>query len=102
MRCPARHETSILTTSLDYRYLHGPAPCLDYATLRDLLDKKGVTWKYYSPPVKGSTGSLWNAFDAIRAVRYGSEWITNVTSDNQQIFDDIAGGYATGRFVVRS
>ena len=75
---------------------------MDYATLRDLLDKKGVSWKYYSPPVKGSTGSLWNAFDAIRAVRYGSEWGTNVTFNNKQIFDDIAGRYAAGGFMVRS
>jgi phospholipase C len=89
---PQGTKTSILTTSLDYRYQHGPAPCLKYETLRDLLDNKGVTWKYYSPPVKGSTGSLWNAFDAIRAVRYGSEWGTNVTFHNNQIFHDIAGG----------
>jgi len=89
---PQGTRTSILTTSLQFHYLGGPAPCLHYATLRDLLDKKGVTWKYYSQPVKGSVGAYWNAFDAIRAVRYGPEWKTNVTSDNQQIFDDIAGG----------
>jgi phospholipase C len=89
---PQATRTSIITTALKYHYMRGPFPCLDYATLRDLLDKKGVSWKYYSPPVKGSTGSIWNAFDAIRAVRYGSEWGTNVTSNNKQIFDDIAGG----------
>ncbi|HEX3457222.1 MAG TPA: alkaline phosphatase family protein [Candidatus Baltobacteraceae bacterium] len=89
---PQGTRTSIITTSLDYRYMRGPTPCVDYATLRDLLDEKSVSWKYYSPPVKGSTGSIWNAFDAIRAVRYGSEWGTNVTFNNNQIFDDIASG----------
>ena len=35
---------------------------------------KRISWKYYSPRVAGSTGAVWNAFDAIEAVRYGSDW----------------------------
>lgn len=69
----------------------GPFPCLQYRTLRDLLDANSVSWKYYSPPVQGGEGALWNAFDAIRAVRYDSnEWGSNVTMSNTQIFSDIA------------
>jgi phospholipase C len=89
---PSGTKTSIIKVTLKYRYMGGPFPCLDYPTLRDLLDKKGVSWKYYSPPVKHSTGSVWNAFDAIRAVRYGSEWGTNVTASDKLIFNDIANG----------
>ena len=75
---------------LVYRYNGGPFPCMTYPTLRDLLDAKSVSWKYYSPPVMGSTGALWNAFDAIKAVRYSSEWHTNVTKSEKQIFADVS------------
>ena len=70
----------------------GPFPCLSYATLRDLLDAKHVTWKYYSPPVQGlhAEGKLWNAFDAIDAVRHSKEWGSNVTFSNTVIFKDIS------------
>jgi phospholipase C len=77
----------------------GPFPCTTsfpgsgsyYATMRDLLDAKSVSWKYYTPSL-GSTGGLWNAFDVIAPVRYGSEWTTNVISPETQILSDISGG----------
>ena len=81
----------------------GPFPCTNqfpssgsyYATLRDSLDAKSVSWKYYSPSVNlPSSGAYWNAFDTIAAVRYGSEWGSNVPQApyyEKQIFYDISG-----------
>ncbi len=77
----------------------GPFPCTNqfpgsgqyYATLRDLLDAKEVSWKYYTPSISGS-GALWNAFDMIAPVRYGPEWTTNVVSPETTIFTDITNG----------
>ncbi|HVN68227.1 MAG TPA: alkaline phosphatase family protein [Candidatus Binatia bacterium] len=78
-----------------YRY-GGPFPCLSYPTLRDLLDAKSVSWKFYAMPVQkesgcehGNTAGLWSAFDAIKAVRYGPEWHANVTRSSLAIFDDV-------------
>ena len=82
-------RTAFAPVSLKELYHRGPFPCFDYPTMRDLLDAKSVSWKYYSPPVKGSTGAIWSAFDAIRAVRYGPEWGTNVTHSDKVFFDDI-------------
>jgi phospholipase C len=79
-------------STLHYKHGQGPFPCLTYTTLRDLLDVKSVSWTYYSPPVKGNSGGVWNAFEAIKAVRYGSEWGINVTDSNTQIFSDIQYG----------
>ncbi len=91
----------------------GPPPCTNafphpsqYATLRDLLDAKGVLWKYYSPCYAGSppssscgnnqcktcSGALMNAFDTIAAVRYGPQWGTNVSMPETNIFTDIQNG----------
>ena len=75
----------------------GPAPCLTYDTLRDLLDAKQVSWKYYTPPLIGTlAGSYWDAYDAISAVRYGSEWTTNISSPQTNILKDIKKGSLPG------
>jgi phospholipase C len=86
-------KTSLITQSNFYMLNDGPAPCLDYKTLRDPLDAGGVTWRYYAPQVGQSFGGdLWNAFDGIRAVRYGTEWNTNVTYPETNVFKDITAG----------
>jgi len=86
---------------LKYLYNGGPFPCLKYKTLRDLLDAQSVSWKYYSPKVIGSTGAIWSAFDAIKAVRYGSEWQTNVVTPPSKFFGDIdRGAFASFTWIV--
>ena len=73
---------------------NGPFPCMKYSTLRDLLDAKKITWKYYVPPLftGGLAGSYWNAFDVIGPVRNGPEWTANVSSPETNIFTDISKG----------
>ncbi|HEY1655659.1 MAG TPA: alkaline phosphatase family protein [Candidatus Tumulicola sp.] len=89
-------KTSLITTALKYEQYKGPFPCFTYptGTLRDLLDAKGVSWRYYSPPHKGNTGggAIWNAFDAIDAVRNGPEWKTNISVPETNIYGDITNG----------
>jgi phospholipase C len=98
--------TSLLVwngTEIQYKQNQGPFPCSNkfpgsgssYATLRDLLDAKSISWKYYSPSVKPGVGGYWNAFDTVAPVRYGSEWGVNVTTKypyEKQIFNDISAG----------
>jgi phospholipase C len=85
--------TSLITESNQFMHNAGPFPCLSYQTLRDPLDAGGVPWRYYAPEVGQSFGGdLWNAFDGIRAVRYGSEWNTNVTWPETNVFKDITAG----------
>jgi len=102
--CDAPHSTStslIVQTAkgLDYERHKGPFPCTSdfpssgkyYATLRDLLDARSISWRYYTPPLSGQ-GTVWNAFDMIYPVRYGSEWGTNVMMPEAKIFKDISRG----------
>jgi phospholipase C len=91
---PAGTTTPVIFSSGKYK-TNGPAPCFGstYQTLRDLLDAKQVSWKYYTPQLNGSlAGSYWDAFDAISAVRYGPEWTANISSPQTNIFNDITGG----------
>ncbi len=103
--------TSLLKTSnnpaaLQYLPRQGPFPCFTYATARDLLDAKGISWKYYAPVWGMDGGQEWNAFDAIHAVRSDkSEWpnkrapfnCTNscVSWPETNVLCDIAGSTAS-------
>lgn len=88
-------KTNLISQRDKYFLRAGPFPCSNkfgatYKTLRDLLDAKGVSWKYYVPPFNTTYGKLMSAFDAIAPVRYGSEWVTNVITPQTQIFNDIS------------
>lgn len=84
--------TSLITLKKVYLKNRGPFPCFSYQTLRDLLDAKSVSWKYYVPVFGSDGGQMWNAFDAVHAVRYGPEWKTNVSMPTINIFKDISAG----------
>jgi phospholipase C len=109
---------SVVTYTIDIEGAvkeNGPKPCssafpngpASYPTMRDLLDNADVSWKYYTPcfstkDQKGCSPStdcdggvhqcdadLLDAFDVIYPVRYGSEWGTNVSWPETNIFSDI-------------
>jgi len=89
---PPNTRTQLITEN-DQLGGKGPFPCLSYRTLRDLLDARHVSWKYYVPLMCCNTfGKLMSAFDAIKAVRHSKEWTTNVISPQTQIFSDISSG----------
>jgi phospholipase C len=103
---PSDSYTPLLTSAHEY-ITQGPFPCFDYATIRDTLDAKGITWKYYAPAFKGNGGQMWNAFDAISVVwrDKGGEWpnkSTNYTCTKscvswpeKNVLCDIAGSTAS-------
>jgi phospholipase C len=64
----------------------GTFPCFDYPTLADSMDAAGVTWRSYSPLKL----YIFNAWDAIRHVRYGGDWTTNVVTPETAVLTDIA------------
>ncbi len=89
---PPGTKTSLITTSDRYLELAGPLPCFTYKTIRDQLDAAKISWKYYTIAPKKGGGGIWSAFDAIKAVREGPEWQTNVTKSPTIIFKDIKNG----------
>jgi phospholipase C len=90
---PPGTVTSLLTKDDAYLSKAGPFPCLTYATLADQLDQKKISWRYYSGPVKaGGAGWMWNAFEAIKAVRYGSDWTSDISTPSGAILTDVPHG----------
>jgi phospholipase C len=65
-------------------------PCFDFNTLADEMDKRSVSWRFYSPAI-GKSGGHWSAFDAVKHIRYGPRW-KDVVSPETQIFSDITAG----------
>src|SRR5579859_5795806 len=45
-------------------------PCFEHFTLMDLLDFRGISWRYYAP----SAGSIWTGPNAIQHLRFGQDW----------------------------
>jgi len=93
--------TNLLTIYGQYKGFAGPFPCWNYptGTIRDLLDAKKISWKFYAEKVypfnnpKNGGPGIWSAFDAIKAVRNDpKEWGKNVTFSDLKIFSDIKAG----------
>jgi phospholipase C len=92
---PPNTRTHLISNTNVWIKKLGPYPCsnkfsVKYPTMRDLLDAKSVSWKYYVPAQSTNFGKLMNAFDLVYPVRYGSEWGTNVSSPETNIFNDIS------------
>jgi phospholipase C len=79
-------------------------PCFEHATLTDLLNEAGVSWKYYSP----LPGWIWTAPNAIQhmcgpnapppnaTACVGPDWVNNVVLSTKEnpapVLTDIANG----------
>jgi phospholipase C len=100
--CDAPPGTTVPLITSQNKYIQaGPFPCSNqfpsspgYETLRDLLDAKSLSWKYYTPSLFGGglAGAYWDAYDVIYPVRNGPEWTTNISSPEKNIFKDITSG----------
>jgi phospholipase C len=72
--------------------LPGVYPCFDYQTMADLLDAKGISWRYYAPSPTSDSFFIISAYQAIRHIRFGPDWNADVTSPETRILTDIAAG----------
>ncbi|HEX6463736.1 MAG TPA: alkaline phosphatase family protein, partial [Vicinamibacterales bacterium] len=61
-------------------------PCFDFRTLADELEEKGLSWKYYAP-VRGQSGYIWSAFDAINHIRFTDLWAQHVVPTDDFVID---------------
>ncbi len=71
--------------------------CYDHPTVTDLLNAKGISWRYYAP----GPGSIWTAPNAIQhmcvpdssgSTCTGSDWVKNVVIPQTGVLTDISNG----------
>jgi phospholipase C len=89
--CDAAPGTTAAVLGPDGDEIPGVYPCFDYLTIADLLDDKGVTWRYYAP-ASGDSFYILSAYQAIRHIRFGSDWNDNVISPQNRVLTDIQHG----------
>ena len=65
-------------------------PCFGITSLADEANAAHTTWKYYDAPI-GQPSFIWSSFDAIKKVRYSSQWRTNVV-DPTRFAGDVHNG----------
>jgi phospholipase C len=69
----------------------GPFPCFSqWDTMANVLDKAGVSWKYYA--TKLLDGGLWEPYEAMKYVRYGPDWNTDIIAPQTRVLSDAANG----------
>jgi phospholipase C len=80
-------QGDLVETLTDRRtYGNAVVACFDYPTLGDELDDAGLPWRFYAQ----SQFDIWEAFQAVRPVRYGPDWRNTVA--NTQFFTDVKRG----------
>jgi phospholipase C len=89
-------KRDLVSTITKERDLYGPkiAPCFDYRTLGDELDRAKLSWRFYASTYgSGSSGggSMWSSYQAVQHIRYGPDW-KNVVSPNWRFISDVRAG----------
>ena len=102
--CDAPSGTTTVTLRSD-GFIEGGAPyspCFtQFNTMAQALDAKGVSWKYYAPQVgQPGGGNTWSSFDAIKSVRYSSDWTTRVVTETKVLTDAAKGHLPNVSWVI--
>jgi phospholipase C len=90
--CGAAPDSRTLLVGPNGTDLPGVFPCFDYQTMGDLLDAKGVSWKYYAPSSTSDAFFILSAYQAIRHIFFGPDWNNNVISPETKVLTDISSG----------
>jgi phospholipase C len=70
---------------------NGPFPCFtQFNTIAEALDAARVSWKIYATKLVGA--GMWEPFEAIKYVRYGPDWNTNIIAPQTKILTDPGNG----------
>ncbi|MGA8575928.1 MAG: alkaline phosphatase family protein [Candidatus Cybelea sp.] len=77
-----------------YRKLHhweAGFPCFDqFNTMAQVLDNAGISWKFYATRLLDA--GFWEPFEAIKYVRYGTDWKTNIITPQTKVLTDAKYG----------
>jgi phospholipase C len=69
----------------------GVYPCFDVPTLGDVLDQRGVGWRYYAT-TRSDFGYNWSAYNAFNQIRNGPDWTADVVTPPAQLLTDVQNG----------
>jgi phospholipase C len=82
-------------TTLTQKRTYGPqqVACFDYTTLGDELDSAKLSWKFYTSQINSDDGGgEWSAYQAVKHIREGPDWKTDVITPQKQFLNDVPNG----------
>lgn len=83
--------SSYVTSKDVEKKFKGPFPCFDqWNTMANVLDGAGISWKYYATQVLDA--GLWEPYEAMKYVRYGPDWSSDIIAPQTQVLKDAADG----------
>jgi phospholipase C len=95
--CDATRTTFTFIVDTARKISPGGFPCYtQFRTMADTLDARGVSWKYYAPPMNDKGWVLWSTFDAIKSVRYSADWKANMVYPQTRVLADAKKGTLPG------
>ena len=86
--CDGGPTDTIALVTQDRQISHHIQACFDNRTLGDELDAAAISWRFYTADLNGN-GGLWSAYQAIRHIRYGKDWNTDIVSPQKKFFQDV-------------
>jgi phospholipase C len=89
--CDGGPSDTILTLNQDRSFGPRIVVCWDINTLADELDKARKSWRFYTSSINGD-GGIWSSYQAIRHIRYGSDWAKKVLVPQSRILNDVKSG----------
>jgi phospholipase C len=71
----------------------GVFPCFAVPTLGDVMDQRGVSWRFYAAGTpQHDFGYFWSAYDSFNDIRNGPDWTTKIVNPPAQIITDVENG----------
>ncbi|MGA7354434.1 MAG: alkaline phosphatase family protein [Candidatus Cybelea sp.] len=93
--CEGGPSDSVSTLRKDRSYGQPIAPCYDYQTLGDELDRARLPWRFYTS-MYGSRSSgdaaYWSSYQAVKHIYYGPDWKKDVIAPNWKFISDVRAG----------
>ncbi|MGA8533243.1 MAG: alkaline phosphatase family protein [Candidatus Tumulicola sp.] len=90
--CDGGPKDTVPTVTLQRGYGARIQACFNYQTLGDELDSAGISWGYYTSSLEDGSGNLWNAYQAIKRIRYGPDWDADDISPQTRFLSDVKNG----------
>jgi phospholipase C len=66
-------------------------PCFDVNSVAGELDQAGLSWRYYAA-AEPTPGAEWEAYQAIKPIYEGSDFVNDVITPESQFFTDVSKG----------
>ncbi len=88
---PGTRTTTVKGPNHQIQHGYGPFPCFtQFNTMATTLDAAGVPWKYYVTKVRHA--GIWSPYEAMKAVRYGPDWKTDLIAPETTVITDAQSG----------